>query len=58
MEGNAEGFWAGMSFGIGYIVLRHAGLLRLDSLMAVTIMFAVMVLGYVVGRVLATKRYR
>jgi hypothetical protein len=58
LEGIAVGFWTGMSFGIGYIVLEDAGLPRLQTSEAVAIMAALMGVGYAFGRFLASKRYR
>ncbi len=58
LEGVAVGFWVGMSFGIVYMVLEAARLPRLDPPGVVAIMLTVMALGYVVGRIRASKRYR
>jgi MFS family permease len=58
MEGIAVGFLAGIAFGMGYVILQEAGLPQLHSSMAVAIVVAVMMLGYAVGRALASKRYR
>jgi len=58
LEGMAVGFWAGFAFGVSYTVLEGAGLRRLNAPGAVAIMVAVMALGYAIGRVLASKRYR
>lgn len=58
MEGLAVGFWAGVVFGFGFIVLEAAGPPRLHLPAPVAIMLAVMMLGYAVGRILAGKRYQ
>lgn len=58
LEGLAVGFWAGFAFGVLYSVLMQAGLPRLDPAGALSVMVAVMALGYAFGRVLASKRYR
>lgn len=57
-EALALGFWAAFTFGVLYIVLGHMGLPGLQPASGVPLMVAIMGLGYGVGRVLASKRYR
>ena len=58
LEGLAVGFCAGFAFGIIDSVLGHAGLPQLDAASSLSVMVAIMALGYAFGRVLASKRFR
>jgi hypothetical protein len=58
MEGAAMGFWVGVASSVGYILLDRAGMPRPDPSIILAVMFCVMALGFGVGQVLASKRYR
>ena len=58
MEGIAIGFWTAFAVGLGYVVLEGAGLPPLHPSLAIAILLAIMSVGYALGRILASRRYR